>query len=177
MNRGTGQLTRLLILWLLSEQPQHGYSIRRSLSDSGLSFWFPIEDASIYSSLRTLTSQGWAKELGVEQEGNRPQRTRYAITPEGRTEYERLLKLALTTLEPPAGMISMALAATADLSEQDLRDGIQQRIQELKTRLEQLQQLARASPSRWMVERETVLVTAELEWCQKLHDTEFGGKS
>ena len=50
-------LIRLLVLWLLSEQPLHGYRIKRALDDEGLAFWFPVEFASIYSLLRTLVKQ------------------------------------------------------------------------------------------------------------------------
>ena len=51
-------LTRLLILWLLSERPLHGYKIKRALDEPGLRFWFPIEYAAIYSLLGTAQLNG-----------------------------------------------------------------------------------------------------------------------
>ena len=166
MKRGTGLLTRLLALWLLSEQPQHGYSIRQGLS--GLEMWFPIEDASIYSMLRSLQSNGLIKKLGTEKEGKRPNRTRYAITAAGRKEYQQQLRQALETLEPPDGLISLALAANTDLPETSFKEGLKARALVLEVKLIVIAQQARASPSRWMVERELVMTRAELDWCNNL---------
>lgn len=166
MNRGTGLLTRLLALWLLTEQPQHGYGIRQGLT--GLETWFPIEDASIYSMLRSLQSSGLIKKLGTEKEGKRPTRTRYSITSAGRKEYQTQLRQALETLEPPDGLISLALAANTDLPEASFLEGLKARAMALETKLNVITQQARASPSVWMVERELVITRAELDWCKNL---------
>ena len=54
-------MTRLLILWLLAERPMHGYRIAKILSAPALAYWFHVEDASIYSMLRTLVKTGLAR--------------------------------------------------------------------------------------------------------------------
>ena len=87
-------MARLLVLWLLNERPMHGYEIKKSLSDAGMRFWFGLEDASIYSVLRTLAKHGYAVASAPEQQGNRPARTRYEITTEGRRHYRQLLEQA-----------------------------------------------------------------------------------
>jgi DNA-binding PadR family transcriptional regulator len=166
MNRGAGLLTRLLALWLLSEQPQHGYGIRQGLT--GLELWFPIEDASIYSILRSLQASGLIRELGTEKNGKRPTRTRYSITPAGRAEYHSQLAQALEKLEPPDGLISLALMANADLADDIFLAGLEARALALEQKLLAIADQARASPSRLMVEREMAMTRAELEWCKNL---------
>jgi DNA-binding PadR family transcriptional regulator len=95
-------LTRLLVLWLLSEQSHHGYRIKKILDDEGLRFWFPVEYGSIYAVLRSLVRGGYVETVAVEREGQRPERTRYAITREGRQHLAELLERAWREL-PAAG--------------------------------------------------------------------------
>ena len=47
-------MARLLVLWLLAEGPLHGYRIQKILGDPGLAFWFRVEDASIFTRLRSM---------------------------------------------------------------------------------------------------------------------------
>ena len=60
-------LTRLLVLWLLSEGRLHGYQIKKILDDDTLRFWFPDEFGSIYSVLRTLERHGYVTPVAVER--------------------------------------------------------------------------------------------------------------
>ena len=111
-------LTRLLVLWLLSEQPLHGYRIKKILDDEALRFWFPVEYASIYSVLRSLVRGGYVESVAVEREGQRPERTRYAITPEGRRHLAELLERAWRELPPVGDVTALALAARSDLEDE-----------------------------------------------------------
>src|ERR671936_1896132 len=101
-NWRASMLTRLLVLWLLSEQSLHGYRIKKILDDEGLRFWFPIEFGSIYAVLRSLVKGGYVEATAVEREGRRPQRTRYSITPMGRRHLSELLERAWRELSSPA---------------------------------------------------------------------------
>ncbi len=161
-------LTRLLILWLLSEQPHHGYSIKRILADEGLRFWFPIEDASIYSALRILDKRGHIKFVTTEREGKRPKRDRYAITRAGRAEYSKLLAQSVAELDPPAGGVCAALCAEPDFAAGGFLSGLRVRADALRERLALLKQIERATPAHELVEREQVLATAELGWCEQV---------
>src|ERR671936_1400348 len=91
-NWRASMLTRLLVLWLLSEQSLHGYRIKKILDDEGLRFWFPIEFGSIYAVLRTLVKGGFVETVAVERQGQRPERTRYAITRDGLAHLAELLE-------------------------------------------------------------------------------------
>lgn len=168
-------LTRLLILWLLSEQSLHGYRIKKILDDESLSFWFPIEFGSIYAVLRSLVKGGYAKAAAVEQEGRRPQRTRYAITPAGRQHLAELLERAWRELPSPADAFSLALAARSDLEdERRVPELLGDRVSALRARLGRLDELARAAPAAEMVERQRALTAAELAWAEALLEQEGG---
>jgi DNA-binding PadR family transcriptional regulator len=159
-------LIRLLVLWLLSEQPLHGYRIKRALDDEGLAFWFPVEFASIYSLLRTLVKQGHAEELGLEQEGARPERMLYRISRKGRLHYRALLERAWAEPDPPGERLLVALAALPDLAADRLQAALRQRRRALTERLAQCAALAGAAPEPAMVERTLSLTRADLAWLE-----------
>lgn len=144
----------------------HGYGIKQILRGDGLDFWFPVEDASIYSALRTLLKQGLVRRAGTGRHGARPRHELYAITPAGRREYRRLLPVALAGLSPPEGAINAALAAEHDFEPDGLPATLRLREQAIAGRLETLESVARATPSALMVERERALLQAELRWCR-----------
>lgn len=157
-------LTRLLILWLLSERPLHGYKIKRALDEPGLRFWFPIEYASIYSLLRTLVREELVVVAGNEQDAGRPPRTLYRITRAGRKAYAELLRDAWRRLPAAGDPFQLALAAQPDLPAEELIPLREERIALLEERLRTCDRLARAAPDRSMVERTRATTEAELQW-------------
>lgn len=164
-------LIRLLILWLLSEQPLHGYRIKRALEGDGLAFWFPVEFASIYSLLRTLVKQGHAEELGLEQEGARPERMLYRISRKGRVHYRTLLERAWSELDPPGERLLVALAALPDLPADRIEAALRARKRALTDRVAQCKAVARAAPEPAMVARTLSLTRADLKWLESFaHD-------
>jgi DNA-binding PadR family transcriptional regulator len=172
-------MTRLVILWLLSEQPLHGYRIKRILDEGSLRFWFPVETGSIYAVLRTLERAGFVETEVVEREGKRPERTRFRITREGRRHYEALLRRAWREPARPVDDIDLALAARPDLEEEETVALLEERVAALRERLDELNLLATSAPAPEMVERRRVLTRAELEWAEALlekeHERKRGG--
>jgi DNA-binding PadR family transcriptional regulator len=157
-------VTRILVLWLLAERPLHGYRIKRILEDDALAFWFPIEFASIYSVLRTLERHGYVSSVGVEQEGARPQRTKYAITPAGRGYLTGLLEKSWRGLPPPGTAVDAALVARPELAADQLPALVGERADALRERLGILDRVAAGSPSAELVTRQRLLIEAELQW-------------
>ena len=167
-------LTRLLILWLLSEGPLHGYRVKKILDDQSLSFWFPVEYASIYSVLKSLVKKGYVKVIAVERDGRRPERTRYAISPSGRKHLVELLAQAWRELPSPADPFQLALAARSELTVDQVNDLNAERIGALQARMGQLGELARSAPAPEMVERLVALTSAELTWLKALLENQGG---
>jgi DNA-binding PadR family transcriptional regulator len=145
-------MTRLLVLWLLAERPRYGYEITKGLSDSGMRFWFAVEEASIYSVLRTLTRNGHAVEQAVERADTGRPRVRYALTPAGRDHYTDLLRTALSQ------------AAGGDLDEVEVDELLDRRAGALTELRDQLEGQARSAPAAGIVDRRRALLDAELAW-------------
>jgi DNA-binding PadR family transcriptional regulator len=159
---------RLLVLWLLSEQPMYGYEIKKALTNGGMAFWFGLEDASIYSVLRTLTKNGFAKELDAEQSGNRPVRTRYSITSSGQQYYRTLLREAMTTVALPISPFDVALAARGDLGPAVVAQALDTRLASLRELEDAIDATRSAAPNTAIVERNLALVVAERTWLETL---------
>ena len=73
----------LVILGMLDKEPQHGYDIKNTVESHNMDRWANISVSTIYHRLSWLAKHGFIE--GVqEQVGNRPVRTIYSITEEGR---------------------------------------------------------------------------------------------
>jgi DNA-binding PadR family transcriptional regulator len=161
-------LTRLLILWLLSEQSLHGYRIARILDEQTLAVWFPTKVGSIYAVLRTLVREGNVQVVAVEREGRRPERTRYTITTQGRRHFEESLRAAWAALPTFVDPIDAALSATGELDEEEVERLLVVRAERLRERLATLDRFERAAPAAEIVERRRLLAEAELAWTETL---------
>jgi DNA-binding PadR family transcriptional regulator len=157
-------MVRLLILWLLAEQPLHGYRIKKILEDDGMKFWYPVEFASIYSALRTLAKDGHVIEEPSEQEGNRPPRSRYRITKGGRDLYEELLIAAWSDAPRHRHPVDVAAAAGGDLGREKILAALSERQIGLANIQAEIVRAQKAAPSALIVERARLLSTAEHRW-------------
>lgn len=164
-------MARLLVLWVLSERACYGYEIKKALTDHGMAFWFGLEDASVYQVLRTLVRHGFAREVGVEQQGARPPRTRYALTSSGRAHYTSMLTQALRQVSLPVAPVDVVLIAQGDLSPAEVSEGLAERRAAL-TALAADAEAARAGcPNDAVVTRSLALIRAELTWLDDLDHT------
>jgi DNA-binding PadR family transcriptional regulator len=102
--------TRLLVLGAVHIlQPAHGYLVMRELSTWKVDEWANLKPGSIYNALRSLTKGGLLTEER-EEGGAAGGKSVYELTPDGDTEFERLVRQALWELHPwdpavlPAGV-------------------------------------------------------------------------
>jgi DNA-binding PadR family transcriptional regulator len=157
-------MTRLLILWLLSEQALHGYRIKRILEDEAYAFWFELEFTSIYSALRTLVKLEFVVETGLEQEGARPERMGYRITRAGREHLRELIRKAWRATPLLGDAFPMAIAGLPELPPDEIAALKTERIALLEARFAHCKQLRAASLDEAMVDRSVAMLTAELRW-------------
>lgn len=158
----------LLVLWILRERSSYGYEIKRALTDGGMAFWFGLADASIYSALRTLEKHGHIREVGVEQSGSRPRRTRYAITASGKRHYADLLVEAIETVRAPIGPIDVALAARGDLDAETVNAALGRRAAAIAELRSEVEQRRPASPSPAIADRIIAHLDADAAWLSRL---------
>jgi DNA-binding PadR family transcriptional regulator len=79
--------TRLFILGALDRiGPMHGHQIRREAQLNRTETWSNVKPGSLYGALQRMEKDGAIEIVRTEQEGNRPERTVYAITDKGRGE-------------------------------------------------------------------------------------------
>ena len=97
----------LLLLGMLRVQSQHGYQLNEFIERS-LGRVTDMKKPTAYALLERL-SQGGYVTVRSEQEGSRPPRKVYAITPSGEKLYQELLRTHLATPQrtPAAGGIAL----------------------------------------------------------------------
>ncbi|GIP51097.1 helix-turn-helix transcriptional regulator [Paenibacillus vini] len=97
----------LLILGLLKSNSQHGYQINDFI-ERNLGRVSDMKKATAYSLLKKLHEKGLV-EATTEQEGNRPSRQVYSITPTGEEKFYKLLRQSLVHVDDylPRGDIGL----------------------------------------------------------------------
>ena len=78
----------LAVLACLGERPMHPYEISSTLRQRGKEESIKLNFGSLYSVVAALEKHGLIVEQERIREGNRPERTIYAITQEGEAEFE-----------------------------------------------------------------------------------------
>ena len=132
-------LTPLAIsaLALLNERAMHPYEMYQLLLERHEDRIVRVTPGSLYRTVDRLTQDGYAEATGTEREGNRPERTTYAITDPGRTALvDRIREIlrepinefpsfALALAEAhnaPASAVCSDLRAHLEVIEGELRD-------------------------------------------------------
>lgn len=113
-------LTRLIVLGLLDNHgPRHGHQLRRDAELADADRWAGVGVGSLHRELHRLEVEELVTPLVTERVGNRPERTVYEITAEGRSALSVLRRQAFTDLGASPDPVSVALvfAAPADPAE------------------------------------------------------------
>ncbi len=89
---------KLLLLGMLRMNEMHGYQLNEFI-DAHLGSAIQLKKPTAYNLLNKMTAKGWIS-YREEQEGNRPPRRVYTITPQGETAFQHLLRESLTHYRP-----------------------------------------------------------------------------
>jgi DNA-binding PadR family transcriptional regulator len=90
--RKVGNLLALAVLSYLTQRPMHPYELGRTLRDNGDARSIKFNHGSLYMVVQQLTKAGFIVELETNREGQRPERTVYALTDSGRRELRDWLR-------------------------------------------------------------------------------------
>ncbi len=123
----------LLLLGLLVHQSQHGYQINEFI-EKELSHITDMKKGNAYATLDRMTRDGLVN-VRHEQEGNRPQRKVYSITPQGESEFYRLLRQNLSNAENMLFSGDVGLMFLDNLPVAEVAALLEQRLAQLQTRL------------------------------------------
>ena len=84
--RTVGNLLALAVLSYLTRGPMHPYELGRTLRDNDDGRSIKYNHGSLYMVIQQLARAGFVVERETTREGNRPERTVYALTDRGRGE-------------------------------------------------------------------------------------------
>ena len=127
--------TRLLVLGLVRALgTAHGYRIHGELVSWGADKWANVKWGSIYHALRQLAKEGRLRVHDAECTG----RVDYSITPEGETEFMRLLRTALRVPEPRQDMLAAGLVFLPALRREDAIGLLRERVRAIEAVLDDL---------------------------------------
>jgi DNA-binding PadR family transcriptional regulator len=167
--------TRLFVLGALARGgAMHGHQIRREAQIDRTELWSDVRPGSLYGALNRMLAEGVIEMIRTEREGNRPARTIYAITDAGATELAMHRDEALRDARLRPDPIDLALQNVIGLTENDLREVIENRRQDLARQLAEWLRLREfAAPHVKGLEKTTFRHTelrlrAELAWHDEL---------
>lgn len=155
----------LLLLGMLKVQSQHGYQINEFIERT-LGRVTEMKKPTAYAILDRLSRGGYIT-VHSEQEGNRPPRKVYAITPAGEHLYYTLLRqhLADPERQPAAGGI--ALMFLDDLSVEERTELLRRRVEKLDELIATYERAPRHEHGLGVdlaLEQQLYLLRAEREW-------------
>jgi DNA-binding PadR family transcriptional regulator len=166
---------RLFILSILAAAgPLHGHQIRHQAQTDRTEQWSDVKPGSLYGALKRLAAEGLIQELRTERQGNRPERTVYEITTQGRRALAALRDEALSRIEHHNDSFDLALAHASEIPADDLARVIADRLAALQAEESQLRHRSQhADP--YVNEAERMVIrhliernAAELRWHEEL---------
>jgi DNA-binding PadR family transcriptional regulator len=141
----------------------HGYHLHEAI-DSHLGMGIQLAKPTAYRLLSNMTEDGWVT-YREEQEGNRPPRRVYAVTKQGETKFQQLLRDSLANYQPAELTCQIGLAFIDALSTEEAlalldrrRSGLMDLIKSLRGHGEHPGSL------QLMIDLQVHLLSAELDW-------------
>jgi DNA-binding PadR family transcriptional regulator len=168
---------RLFILGTLAASgPLHGHQIRQQAQADRTDRYTDIQVGSLYGALKRMANEGLVREVRTERVGNRPERTVYEITPEGRQALTAIRDGILQQVSLPHDPFDLALKQARDMAEEDLAQVVADRLAALRAQeLSWRHQAERADPylnegermiTRHLIDR----AATEIRWHEELLD-------
>lgn len=155
----------LLLLGLLRKREMHGYQLSEFM-ETHLGLFFDIKKATAYNLLGKMEKKGWVTSR-EEQEGKRPTRRVFAITSEGETQFQELLRNAFPEYRRPAFPGNVPFLFMDALPPEELqelldvrRDAIRERMVALETHLDHI-----GHP---LFDHHLLVLRVELKWVEDL---------
>ena len=166
---------RLFILGTLATSgPLHGHQIRHQAQVDRTELWADVHVGSVYGALKRLANEGLVREVRTERVGNRPERTVYEITREGRRALAVVREQALQQVEHPNDPFDLALTQSRDLPEEVLSQIAETRLAGLRVLDSSLRHRAETADiylneaERMVMRHHIERTAAEIRWHEEL---------
>jgi DNA-binding PadR family transcriptional regulator len=165
----------LAVLCLLTEKPMHPYEMSSTLRERAKEESIKLNYGSLYSVVESLRKHGLIEVHETVREGRRPERTVYAITDAGRTEFVDWESELLSIPVKEFTQFEAALSLMPALPPDEVRRLLETRLTRLSTEVVAMraviEEMAKQGmPYLWAIEADYVLTLrkAELEFVETL---------
>ncbi|MDI1459928.1 PadR family transcriptional regulator [Catellatospora sp. KI3] len=170
--------TRMMILGVVRLlQPVHGYDVRRELLSWHADRWANVQPGSVYHALKKLADEGALREVGSEQVGARPARTRYEVTDKGHEQLRDLLTTYLWGQQGGEDPFLAAFSLMIQLPRAEVAAALRDRARRLRAdsdgkraALDSGWAVPDNKPThvRWMLELDIARAEGEIAWCERV---------
>ena len=165
----------LALLAILAEGPMHPYEVASTLRTRHGEDAIKIRFGSLYSVIAQLTERGWILAHETAQRGNRPEHTKYRLTPRGRNELNLWLRHLLAEPVKEYPKFEAALCLMAALPADEVAAALKERIVTLSAAAVALKSdidgvLEKGLDPLFLAEAEyrLAMLTAERDYCRRL---------
>lgn len=159
----------LLLLGILMAQSQHGYQINEFI-EKNLGRVTDMKKSTAYATLDRLSDAGYVK-MHAEQEGNRPVRKVYAITPQGTEHFFELLRANLAKMDGMNFASDIGMMFLDHLPYDESLSLLQERLKQIKVQIH----LYESAPQHgfgfgvdFAVEHHLVHLRADSDWLESV---------
>ena len=173
--RKVGNLLALAVMSYLSQQPMHPYELSRTLREHGDQRSIKFNHGSLYMVVGQLARAGYITEVETSRAGQRPERTVYALTDEGRAEFRDWLRELVAEPEHEYPHFVAALSLIAALPPSEVVPLLRHRLDQLHRARAEIRDLidttlAQGVPELFLVEEEyrLSLLDAETAFVEEL---------
>ncbi len=153
---------QLLLLGLLRQQHMHGYELHDFIN-TRLTTCTDLKKSTAYYLLKKMEADGWLTQESM-QEGNRPPRQVYRITPQGEAAFQRMLREHLAQHHPVTFSDDISLAFVDALPPAEAYTLLQQRRADLQNTLERALQAPSHTAHTLVLEHWIHHLRSELAW-------------
>ncbi|WP_083403602.1 PadR family transcriptional regulator [Curtobacterium sp. MCBA15_001] len=164
-------------LGLLAESPMHPYEMFQTMLHRREDENVKVRPGTLYHQIGRLVDLGYAEALGTAREGNRPERTTYAITDHGRAALESGLRRMIAEPADEYPEFHLAVAHVDNLTADDAATALRARVDALRARRDEYDVAATSLQDKRLAERfwldlsyVRAMLTAQIEWLSATAD-------
>lgn len=167
---------KLAILGLLLERNMHPYEITLVMKERSMDRITKLQLGSLYYAVDKLAQDGYIEALEVISSSDRPDKTIYGITEQGKNLFEQLILQQIKKNEPFYHPMYMALAMSRHVDQNKVEKLLEERIRETEHQVnlayqvyeEHIPIVPRSALHLMYGTYEHALI--ELKWLQRLYD-------
>ena len=160
----------VMVLALLREGDMHPYEMIRLMRQRRHDRLVPITNGTFYHTVARLERQGLLAEVGVDRDGNRPERTTYTMTDAGQEAVAEWVRAELPRTDRPAEF-RVAIAESHNIDRQEVIGLLTIRREALAAEHRLFADGVRSArerlvPEQYLIQtgRQAALLAAGLEW-------------